>query len=473
MVSGLPRHGFWLAALYLLVASACGNGKEVTPVDLQEIGDARASTEVVLDSIALPEALSEAQSSCTDQCANPIDGGEDLPDLVIQDLTPEITDAVVEVVADLSPDLGTEDLAPDVQQPAPFHHPALWGPYEIGARTFQLFDAERQRIVPITVWYPALPSGQALEKYLMLVEGKAYQDAPTDKSGAPYPVVLFSHGFNGISWQSISFTNYIASHGYIVVATDHKGNTLFDFNADDELVAQVALERPRDLRFALQEVVAMSVNVATELAGMAEPFKVAVTGHSFGGYTALMAAGGNNDVDKAKAECDAGAPSDIFCPYINYWPAGQTVSLDPPIPGLKAVACLAPGGYSAFGDAGLAEVFVPALIFGGSLDPTTPVDIEIDPIYAALGTPKYKAIVLDASHMSFTNICDLPPAQYFLDEFCGVEGMLENEETFPPVNALTVAFLNYYVRGETQYGGFLSQDYLDEAFGFVSFSREE
>ncbi len=51
--------------------------------------------------------------------------------------------------------------------------------------------------------------------------------------------------------------------------------------------------------------------------------------------------------------------------------------------------------------------------------------------------------------------------------------MLENEETFPPVNALTVAFLNYYVRGETQYGGFLSQDYLDEAFGFVSFSREE
>jgi len=369
--------------------------------------------------------------------------------------------------------LPSEDVPPEVIKPPPqFHHPALWGPYQIGVRSYQLFDAERQRLVPTYIWYPAIPSGQELEKYVMMLEGKAHKDAPVEKSGGPYPMVLFSHGFNGISWQSITFTNFVASHGYVVVAMDHQGNTLFDFNADDELAAKVAIERPWDVKFSYEEVVKMSMDPNSPLAGMVEPSRIAMTGHSFGGYTALMVAGGYNVVDDAKAECDAGSPSDIFCPYIGYWPAGETVSLDPGIPGLKAVACLAPGGYSAFGDDGLAAIDVPALIVGGSLDPTTPVDVEIHPIYNALGLPKYEAIVQSASHMSFTNVCDLPPAQWFLTDFCGVEGMLGPAETFPPVNALAVAFLNYYVRDEVQYEGFLNQEYLDEAFGFVDLSLE-
>ena len=457
-----------IAAIVVLVftlAPACGGGDGAEGQPNAGAGDVVGAE--VHDAVAdAPRRVDAGGADYEDTPGATDTGGEDAVDL-LPDVAPDITPDLPPEIADLVEELPPEDVKPDGKKPPQFHHPALWGPYQVGVRSYQLYDAKRQRLVPTYVWYPAVPSGQELEKYLAMLEGKAYKDAPADDTGGPYPMVLFTHGFNGISWQSISFTNFVAGHGYVVVAMDHKGNTLFDFSADDELVAKVALERPFDVKFAYEEVVKMSMDPASPLAGMVEPSRIAVTGHSFGGYTALMAAGGFNVVDDAKAECDAGAPSDIFCPYINYWPAGETVSLDPGIPGLKAVACLAPGGYSAFGDEGLAAIDVPALIVGGSLDPTTPVDVEIHPIYNALGTPKYEAIVQNASHMSFTNVCDLPPAQWFLDEFCGVEGMLGPSETFPPVNALAVAFLNYYVRNEAQYGGFLNQEYLDEAFGFV------
>jgi predicted dienelactone hydrolase len=452
-----------LCWVVIVALTACGSSEGVADLGT---GDA-ASTLDLSDSRSEQSdslTLGEIGNRCGEQCPDLVD----IIDASLPDTTPDVPPDLHDVY-ELLPDLETNDAPPDIKQPGQFHHPAMWGPYEVGVRSYQFFDNERQRLVPVHVWYPALPSGQELEKYLMMLEGKAYKDAPPNLATAPYPMVLFSHGFNGIAWQSLTFTNYVASHGYVVIAMDHQGNTLFDFNADDELVAKVALERPWDVKFAYEQVVAMGLDIANPLLGMVEPTQVAVTGHSFGGYTALLAAGGDNNVDNAKAECDAGSPSDIFCPYISYWPAGETVSLNPGIPGLKAVACLAPGGYSAFGDAGLAKIELPALIVGGSLDPTTPVDIEIEPIYEALGTPKYEAIVTQASHMSFTNVCDLPPAKLFLTDFCGVEGMLGPDETFPPVNALVVAFLNYYVRDDAQYGGFLSQQYLDDAFGFVQF----
>jgi predicted dienelactone hydrolase len=171
------------------------------------------------------------------------------------------------------------------------------------------------------------------------------------------------------------------------------------------------------------------------------------------------------DVSGAQAACAAGSPSDIFCDYVGYWPAGETVKMDPPLPGLKASIALAPGGYSAFGDAGLAAVDVPVMLFGGTLDPTCPVAVETDPIYNALPPPKYEVVITDASHMSFTNVCDLPLAQQFLADYCGVEGMLSPEEAFKVTNALAVSFLNYYVRDKAGAKQYLTQAYIDQAFG--------
>jgi len=265
--------------------------------------------------------------------------------------------------------------------------------------------------------------------------------------------------------QSIAVTEYLASHGYVVAAMDHQGNTLTDFFSSDETVAQVAMERPYDVRFTWQQMMQFTAPGDPLLGGMVDGERVAMTGHSFGGYTALMVAGGRVNVSQAQAACAAGDPSDIFCDYVVYWPAGAQVSLQPPIPNLKAAVYYAPGGYSAFGAEGLATVGVPSLIFGGTLDSTCSPDAEIHRIYAALPSPKAEVIVTDASHMSFTNICDIPLAQQFLAEYCDVPGIIDQQTGFALINTLSVAFLDAWVKGQMPLLGTVSQGAVDAGCG--------
>jgi len=451
--------------LLVLGLSCSRDGVSAQP----ELGDGR-----------LGDAVEAAEGGPIDLDAERGDGLDegfeavDLADAAVE--IPGILDLGADVKGELdsveseSPDAAVIDTSDVGVQPdgiSTFDSPAAWGPYEVGVRSFQFFDMKRQRLVPTTVWYPASPNGQQHAKYLLVIPGEAYQDAPPDKSGSPYPLVMFSHGFRGTAVQSVTFTEYVASHGYVVAAMDHQGNTLTDFFADDETVAKVALERPADVRFASEEVAKKSMDASSPLHGMVDPSRVAATGHSFGAYTALVVGGGAVDVTQAQQACAQGAPSDIFCDYVGYWPSGQVVTLEPGIPGLKAVVALAPGGYSAFGDPGLAVEKVPAMIFGGTLDNTCPVDVEIHPIYDALPAPKYEAVIEEASHMSFTNICSLPLAKQTLGEYCNVEGMLSPEKTFAATNTLVVAFLNLHLKKQALAEGFLTQEYLDQTYGYV------
>lgn len=56
----------------------------------------------------------------------------------------------------------------------------------------------------------------------------AIRDAPLRTPEAPYPVILFSHGFGGTRIQSTDVTVHLASRGYVVVAADHPGRTMRD-----------------------------------------------------------------------------------------------------------------------------------------------------------------------------------------------------------------------------------------------------
>ncbi|MFH1531633.1 MAG: hypothetical protein ABIK09_12980 [Pseudomonadota bacterium] len=378
-------------------------------------------------------------------------GPEDVP----PDTPPETADTVT-----------AQDTAPEIMGPTQAD-PAAWGPHQVGTTSFQWFDFERLRLVPTTVWYPAIPMGQPKATYLVVIPGSAYVNAPQDASGAPYPIILFSHGFRGTAVQSVTFTEYLASHGYVVVAMDHTGNTLTDFFSDDKKVAEVALERPFDVQFAYTKIIEFVSPGGALLSGMVDPTRVGVCGHSFGGYTSLVVAGGLVDVTQAQVACAEGAPSDIFCDYVGYWPSGTTVGLAPGIPGLRAAAYFAPGGYSAFSDQGLASVSVPSLIFGGTLDDTCPVEVEIDPIYQALPPPKGRVVITDASHMSYTNICDIPLAQQFLADYCDVAGIISEEEGFDIMNTLTVAFFDKYVKDQEAYFDEVSQGYADATWGGV------
>ena len=117
---------------------------------------------------------------------------------------------------------------------------AAGGP--VGVQDFSSGD------VTFSVWYPAPDSAAGdptevvdlapfVPQSVLDVLGEvplegwdsgAVRDAPVRNTGAPYPVVVFSHGFGGMRYQSTDLTVHLASRGYIVVSADHAGRMFGD-----------------------------------------------------------------------------------------------------------------------------------------------------------------------------------------------------------------------------------------------------
>ncbi len=93
---------------------------------------------------------------------------------------------------------------------------------------------------------------------------------------------------------------------------------------------------------------------------------------------------------------------------------------------------------------------VPTALFGGTLDGTTPVDSDIAPLYADMPAPKGKIVIAGAGHMSYTNVCSLPPAQFVakLKDMCFKPGMIDGDKASALTKSFAVAWLNRWVKGD-------------------------
>ena len=356
------------------------------------------------------------------------------------------------------PDVALPDsAAPDVTPPPPPYPADKPGPLTVGHRLYSYYNSASKKWLETRVWYPAKKSGKAVSYFPFILVGKALDKAPLLKGAKPYPLVLFSHGNKGINYQSFTFTEYLASHGFVVAAPNHPGNTMID-NPNDQTVAQIALDRPGDLAVVLAELVKANAKAGHELQGAFDAANVGVAGHSFGGYTTLVAAGATVDVTAAAARCKAGTPADIFCPYIKFWTAGKTITRPAALTKLKAALALAPGGYAAFGKQGLKGVKMPIMLMGGSLDKMTTMKAEVSPIFADLGaSPRYLVTITGAGHMSFTDICRIPGSWLIpgLKDFCTGK-LIKIDRGFEIVNTLGTAFLRLYLKGEKGLAPYLS-----------------
>jgi len=259
------------------------------------------------------------------------------------------------------------------------------GPYPVGVRTLELVDPARLNVLgngprPVTVeiWYPSTPEAVAgVERYVVNLFGFDVARTPTyrdvARAGGVFPVVLFSHGNGGIRFQSIFLATHLASHGYIVASPDHHGNTFIDILAG-QLDALGAANRPLDMKFVLDELLARNTTSGDFLADAIDSTRIGMSGHSFGGYTTLALA--------------AGAAAD---------------------PRIGAFMPLAPA--SPFDAAFLGSITAPILIQGGSIDQTTPFATQQLAPFELLspGAPVVGlAEIVGAGHFTFSDICEVP-----------------------------------------------------------------
>lgn len=163
--------------------------------------------------------------------------------------------------------------------------------YAPGVQT-QTILSNSGRILTIDVWYPTESATGDLRTYGwpdFEFAGSALENAPVACS-TPRPVIVHSHGNASIRWEFFPLHEYLASHGYLVVAPDHLGNTIYN---NTFLTALLTVQRPQDIRDVYDWVLLESSLPESPFHGCVDPDSgYVVSGYSFGGYTAYVTAGG-------------------------------------------------------------------------------------------------------------------------------------------------------------------------------------
>ena len=119
------------------------------------------------------------------------------------------------------------------------YDPFFRGPYPVGVRSHAVTDAARQRPLPIELWYPAdeavrgrdtrSDDARPLRAAARLPGRCRRRPCATPRRGRVATRWCYSRtAIGGHRRQSTFFCTHLASHGYVVAAVDHTGNTITD-----------------------------------------------------------------------------------------------------------------------------------------------------------------------------------------------------------------------------------------------------
>lgn len=220
--------------------------------------------------------------------------------------------------------------------------PGASGPNPVGTQTFVLTDTSRRELYSgvdeprkfmIQVWYPAAPRpsdrhapwmqdatvyARGISNYfglppffldhLKLAQTPAWQDSPLKPpSNGGYPLILFSHGWNGFAAQNTEQALELASRGYIVVALQHTYGAVVTVFPDGEIAynnpnalpdgmpepgyteaaRKLVNQWSQDIAFALDYMTQQNTDSASPFYASMDLAHVGVYGHSTGGGAAV------------------------------------------------------------------------------------------------------------------------------------------------------------------------------------------
>lgn len=350
-----------------------------------------------------------------------------------------------------------------VQGPPEVPAPDAPGPFEVGHTFFEALDPERDsRSVPVDVWYPVDPgtAGDAPTTRLPLAPGigldseLAVEDPPP-AGRADQPLVVFSHGYGGINAQSVELVETLASHGFVVAAPEHIGNSQ---SSPGDTFDAAAANRVPDVSLVIDAMVARSRDPADPFSGRLDDDRVGVVGHSFGAMTAIGAVAG--------------------------WAGAEP---DPRVAAIMPVSAVIDatlqktersGPNAGFSPSRLAQVRVPVLLMGGTEDEDVLIannDLAFEGMSNAEAV--YKVAIEGATHTHFTNVCALGQllADLGLDQdqwpdigardliepyrvTCG-PGAFPIDDAVRLQNLYAVSFMKRHLLDDERYARFLTDGY--------------
>lgn len=333
--------------------------------------------------------------------------------------------------------------------------PSLPGAYEVGYRLAEATDSSRDREIggrtlPLHIWYPASTTRDyPLASYpvgdlVQLSASLAYLEAPL-LDDRRWPLLVFSHGFDAAPIQSTPLMETLASHGFVVVAVDHIGNSQSPSPLQKD-PAEAAADRVPDISLAIDTLLEGAQDRLGFWYRALDPFRIGVTGHGFGGTAAMGVATGGF----------GGAPAD---------------------PRVRAILPVA-SDMEVFSDGALSLVPVPLLLLGASLDSAVPTasNTRAFDLNQAL-QPAWNVIIKGASHSHFADVCAIADGLFALGLEPGdwpgigagdlVEPWLRTctPDAFPIAeaqrlqNLYTVAFFKLHLAGDARYMRFLAPPY--------------
>lgn len=287
------------------------------------------------------------------------------------------------------------------------------GAYKIGVRTMSVTHPGQIDILnvkdgvhptydrPLTleIWHPAATdtAGGTYDVLLrdgitqVALSGQAVRDAAPDMSGAPYPLVIISHGYPGNRLLMGHLGESLAAKGYVAVSIDHTDSLYQDMgNFGSTLV-----NRPLDQMFVLDQM-AKAGMPGGALAGIVDASKTGLIGYSMGGYGAIISAGGG--IGQAGVDLSWGAPDQLAA--VNQ--AGTATHEALIDDRLAAVIAIGPwgmelghyGGTEGFWTAeGLAGVRKPVLFLAGTSDATSIYETGIKAMYEGAVNAPWRGMV--------------------------------------------------------------------------------
>lgn len=266
--------------------------------------------------------------------------------------------------ADAAPaaDHGTADTASDADAAAEVPLPAGPGRFAGYGTHAGSYAIPAWGDYPVTVYFPTA----------------AEDAAEPDRSGAPYPLVAFAHGWQGNKDANAWVGRHLARWGYVVALMSVPGATEFEVQRwSDGLIGAID--------YALA---ASAAGQGGPLEGLVDPERIGIGGHSMGAEGSRLAAAADPRIDAVAllTACDGAPEADASIAAPVQLQAAEHDGMCPPaqsrehydlLAAPKQLLVIAGGNHIGFIDAGIFYDAAKILVDNGTL-PDKPATIPRD-----------------------------------------------------------------------------------------------